>query len=138
MVVTGDGGVGKSNLLLRYARNEFFMDSKPTIGVEFASKNVTIESKIIKAQIWDTAGQDRFRAITEAYYRSAVGALVVYDITRRESFDHIEKWLEELYDNVGKQIIVILVGNKVCVTSPPSPPPSLCLPFLFFHFLFFK
>ncbi len=130
VVVIGDSNVGKSNLLSRFTKNEFFFDTRPTIGVEFASKNVTMENKIIKgkslflppvvlflisftAQIWDTAGQERFRAITEAYYRRAVGALLVYDITRKETFDHVEHWLEELYHHAGRNTVVILVGNKV-------------------------
>eukprot|EP01040_Poterioochromonas_malhamensis_P007085 gene7085-7651_t len=112
VVVIGDSNVGKSNLLSRFTKNEFFFDTRPTIGVEFASKNVTMENKIIKAQIWDTAGQERFRAITEAYYRRAVGALLVYDITRKETFDHVEHWLEELYHHAGRNTVVILVGNK--------------------------
>jgi len=69
VVLIGDAGVGKSNLLSRFTRDEFTLDSKSTIGVEFATKNVSIENKVIKAQIWDTAGQERYRAITSAYYR---------------------------------------------------------------------
>lgn len=74
----GDSGVGKSNLLSRFTRNEFNLDSKSTIGVEFATRSIAVDSKTIKAQIWDTAGQERYRAITSAYYRGAVGALLVY------------------------------------------------------------
>jgi len=82
IVLIGDSAVGKSNLLSRFTRNEFLVESMQTIGVEFATRTVEIDGKKIKAQIWDTAGQERFRAITEAYYRGTVGALVVYDITR--------------------------------------------------------
>jgi len=80
-VLVGDSGVGKSNLLSRFTRNEFCLESKSTIGVEFATRTIELQNKIIKAQIWDTAGQERYRAITSAYYRGAVGALLVYDVT---------------------------------------------------------
>lgn len=96
IVLIGDSAVGKSNLLSRFARNEFDSNSKATIGVEFQTQVVEIEGKEVKAQIWDTAGQERFRAVTSAYYRGAVGALVVYDITRRGTFDNVKRWLEEL------------------------------------------
>jgi Ras-related protein Rab-11A len=96
VVIIGDSAVGKSNLLSRYARNEFNMHSKATIGVEFQTQVMDIDGKEVKAQIWDTAGQERFRAVTSAYYRGAVGALVVYDISRRTTFDSISRWLDEL------------------------------------------
>ena len=96
MVIIGDSGVGKSNLLSRFTRNEFHLDSKSTIGVEFATRSIQHDGKIIKAQIWDTAGQERYRAITSAYYRGAVGALLVYDISKRLTFENVERWLKEL------------------------------------------
>lgn len=96
IVLIGDSAVGKSNLLSRFARNEFDNNSKATIGVEFQTQTVEIDGKEVKAQIWDTAGQERFRAVTSAYYRGAVGALIVYDISRRSSFDSIKRWLDEL------------------------------------------
>ncbi|XP_057753017.1 ras-related protein RABA6a [Arachis stenosperma] len=111
-VLIGDSGVGKSNLLSRFAKDEFRFDSKPTIGVEFAYRNIKIADKLIKAQIWDTAGQERFRAITSSYYRGALGALLVYDITRRSSFENARKWMVELREFGGKEMVVILVGNK--------------------------
>eukprot|EP00914_Ancora_sagittata_P025750 GHVO01050966.1.p1 GENE.GHVO01050966.1~~GHVO01050966.1.p1 ORF type:complete len:211 (+),score=14.32 GHVO01050966.1:54-686(+) len=111
-VLIGDSGVGKSNLLSRFTRDEFNLESKSTIGVEFATKSLTIESKVIKAQIWDTAGQERYRAITSAYYRGAVGALVVYDISKRSSFESITRWLEELKEHADPDIVILLVGNK--------------------------
>ncbi|XP_061359528.1 ras-related protein RABA6b-like [Gastrolobium bilobum] len=111
-VLIGDSGVGKSNLLSRFAKDEFRLDSKPTIGVEFAYRNIKVRDKLIKAQIWDTAGQERFRAITSSYYRGALGALLVYDITRRSSYENIRKWLMELREFGGEDMVVILVGNK--------------------------
>ncbi|CDY72309.1 BnaCnng77010D, partial [Brassica napus] len=82
LVLIGDSSVGKTNLLSRFTKNEFSIESKATIGVEFATKSVHVDEKIIKAQLWDTAGQERYRAITSAYYRGSVGALLVYDITQ--------------------------------------------------------
>jgi len=112
VVLIGDSGVGKSNLLSRFTRNEFNLESKSTIGVEFATRSIQTEGKTIKAQIWDTAGQERYRAITSAYYRGAVGALLVYDITKRLTFEGIERWLKELTDNADPNIVIALVGNK--------------------------
>mmetsp|Transcript_3480 Transcript_3480/g.15520 ORF Transcript_3480/g.15520 Transcript_3480/m.15520 type:complete len:187 (+) Transcript_3480:89-649(+) len=112
VVLIGDSGVGKSNLLSRFTRNEFCSESKSTIGVEFATRSLEVEGKTIKAQIWDTAGQERYRAITSAYYRGAVGALLVYDVTKSESFDNVQKWLRELRDHADANIFIMLVGNK--------------------------
>lgn len=112
VVLIGDSGVGKSNLLSRFTRNEFNLESKSTIGVEFATKSIKTEGKIIKAQIWDTAGQERYRAITSAYYRGAVGALLVYDISKHLSFENVERWLKELRDHADNNIVIMLVGNK--------------------------
>lgn len=97
IVLVGDSAVGKSNLLARFARDEFYPNSKSTIGVEFQTQKMEINGKEVKAQIWDTAGQERFRAVTSAYYRGAVGALLVYDISRRQTFDSIGRWLNELH-----------------------------------------
>ncbi|KAJ8503750.1 hypothetical protein OPV22_004636 [Ensete ventricosum] len=112
IVLIGDSGVGKSNILSRFTRNEFCLDSKSTIGVEFATKTLQIEGKTIKAQIWDTAGQERYRAITSAYYRGAVGALLVYDITKKQTFDNVRRWLRELRDHADSNIVIMMVGNK--------------------------
>lgn len=112
VVLIGDSGVGKSNLLSRFTRNEFSLESKSTIGVEFATRSIIVDGKTIKAQIWDTAGQERYRAITSAYYRGAVGALLVYDITRHTTFESVERWLKELQDHTDNNIVVMLVGNK--------------------------
>ncbi|URE45007.1 RAB GTPase [Musa troglodytarum] len=96
VVLIGDAGVGKTNLLSRFARDEFSFETKSTIGVE----------------IWDTAGQDRYRAITSAYYRGSVGALVVFDLSRRVTFENTARWLQELRSHTDPNIVVMLVGNK--------------------------
>jgi len=114
VVLIGDSGVGKSNLLSRFTRNEFNLESKSTIGVEFATRSITTEDgKTVKAQIWDTAGQERYRAITSAYYRGALGALLVYDTTKSASFEHVLRWLKELRDHSDSGVVIMLVGNKI-------------------------
>ncbi|XP_060217102.1 ras-related protein RGP1-like [Lycium barbarum] len=122
VVLIGDSAVGKSQLLSRFSRNEFSLDSKATIGVEFQTRTLGIDNKTVKAQIWDTAGQERYRAVTSAYYRGAVGAMLVYDITKRQSFDHIARWLEELRGHADKNIVIMLVGNKTDLGSLRAVP----------------
>ncbi|WCJ20448.1 hypothetical protein M5689_002677 [Euphorbia peplus] len=112
IVLIGDSGVGKSNILSRFTRNEFCLESKSTIGVEFATRTLQVDGKTVKAQIWDTAGQERYRAITSAYYRGAVGALLVYDITKRQTFDNVQRWLRELRDHADSNIVIMMAGNK--------------------------
>ncbi|KAK4255565.1 hypothetical protein QN277_008551 [Acacia crassicarpa] len=112
VVLIGDSGVGKSNLLSRFTKNEFSLECKSTIGVEFATRSVHVDDKIVKAQIWDTAGQERYRAITSAYYRGAVGALIVYDVTSHITFESVERWLKELRGHTDANIVIMLVGNK--------------------------
>ncbi|KAK7206730.1 ras family-domain-containing protein [Myxozyma melibiosi] len=112
VVLIGDSGVGKSNLLSRFTRDEFNLESKSTIGVEFATRSISVDGKTIKAQIWDTAGQERYRAITNAYYRGAVGALLVYDISKNSTYENSSRWLKELRDHADSNIVIMLVGNK--------------------------
>eukprot|EP00124_Ichthyophonus_hoferi_P002778 Ihof_evm5s205 gene=Ihof_evmTU5s205 len=112
IVLIGDSGVGKSNLLSRFTRNQFSLETKSTIGVEFATRSIQIEGKTIKAQIWDTAGQERYRAITSAYYRGAVGALLVYDIAKHKTYENVQRWLTELRNHADSDIVIMLVGNK--------------------------
>ena len=113
VVLVGDSFVGKTNIMSKYLKNEFHEDSKATVGVEFGSRQFNIEGHVIKAQIWDTAGQERYKAITSAYYKGAKGAFIVYDITRKESFDNVTKWAEQLKAAADKNLTIIIVGNKV-------------------------
>ncbi|KAF7294668.1 Gtp-binding protein ypt3 [Mycena indigotica] len=99
-------------LLSRFTRNEFNLESKSTIGVEFATRSIDVDGKTVKAQIWDTAGQERYRAITSAYYRGAVGALLVYDIAKHATYVNVTRWLKELRDHADSNIVIMLVGNK--------------------------
>eukprot|EP00922_Rhytidocystis_sp_ex-Travisia-forbesii_P055343 GHVS01081949.1.p1 GENE.GHVS01081949.1~~GHVS01081949.1.p1 ORF type:complete len:251 (+),score=49.55 GHVS01081949.1:216-968(+) len=114
IILVGDATVGKTHLLSRYIRGTLPKSPKATIGVEFATRTVPLAvGGTVKAQIWDTAGQERYRSITSAHYRRAVGALLVYDVTRKNTFLDASKWLEELRQNAEPDIVVMLVGNKV-------------------------
>jgi len=111
-IIIGPSGVGKSCLLLQFTDKRFHTDHDLTIGVEFGARMITIDGKQIKLQIWDTAGQESFRSITRSYYRGAHGALLVYDITRRETFNHLKGWLAEVREHSNKEMIIMLIGNK--------------------------
>jgi len=118
IILIGDTGVGKTNIMTKFTRNEFTTDAKSTIGVEFAVRTLIINNHIIRIQIWDTAGQERYRSITHAYYRGCSGVLIVYDITKKSTFDNLDIWLTECkkYINPSNKTIatpMILVGNKV-------------------------
>ena len=112
IVLVGDASVGKTNIMSKYLKNEFKEDSKATVGVEFGAKQFTIDGHAIKAQIWDTAGQERYKAITSAYYRGAKGAFIVYDITRKDTFESVDKWVNDLTATSDKNITIIVIGNK--------------------------
>jgi len=111
-VIIGDSGVGKSNILLRYMNNTFSEDFKATVGVEFGAKNLEINNKIYRIQIWDTAGQENFRSIARAYYKNSVCACIVYDISNRKSFDSIQSWIDDCTKQTPKSILLLLIGNK--------------------------
>jgi Ras-related protein Rab-2A len=111
-IIVGDSNVGKSCLLLQFTDNKFRQNHEATIGVEFGGKTIKLQEKIIKIQIWDTAGQEVYQAITRGYYKGATGAFVVYDITKKETFEHVERWLEDVKTNASKDIQIILIGNK--------------------------
>ena len=112
-IIIGDSAVGKSNILLRYIHDKFNEDFQSTIGVEFGAKNLKIEDKIYRIQIWDTAGQETFRSITRAYYKNSVCSCVVYDITNRNSFQNIKSWIEDCRKQSPKTVFLVLIGNKV-------------------------
>eukprot|EP01122_Echinamoeba_exundans_P017273 TRINITY_DN905_c0_g1_i2.p1 TRINITY_DN905_c0_g1~~TRINITY_DN905_c0_g1_i2.p1 ORF type:complete len:241 (+),score=59.50 TRINITY_DN905_c0_g1_i2:87-809(+) len=114
IILVGNQGVGKTSVVNRFVKNTYCEESKPTIGVEFATRTITVDGKKVRIQIWDTAGQERFRGLTHTYYRGAVAALVVYDIQSKPSFLACERWISELRQNCdNKDLAVILVGNKL-------------------------
>lgn len=111
LIIIGDTNVGKTCILKKYVNDQFDENNSSTIGVEFLLKDVVIDSTLIKLQIWDTAGQEIFRSVTQTYYRSANGAIVVFDITNEDSFNHLSEWIKDFIDNTGVNNIII-VGNK--------------------------
>jgi Ras-related protein Rab-2A len=111
-VIVGDTAVGKSCILLQFTDTRFQPVHDLTIGVEFGSRSIKIGAEQVKLQIWDTAGQEKFRSITRSYYRGAAGCLLVYDITRRETFEHIVTWLDDCKKYSSKETVVVLIGNK--------------------------
>lgn len=112
ILIIGDSGVGKSSMLLRFADDTFMESYVSTIGIDFKIKTMKISDKIFKFQIWDTAGQDRFRTITTSYYRGAHGIIMAYDITNKTSFINLEKWLQEIKKYAVDEVTTILIGNK--------------------------
>lgn len=113
VIIIGDWGVGKSNIILRITQDAFDPDSRATLGIEFSQKLIELHKQKALIQIWDTAGQDRYKAITSAYYRAAVGAILVYDISNRSSFDNLNTWIAEIKSNTPENTSIMLLGNKV-------------------------
>lgn len=111
-IVIGDMGVGKSCLLHQFTEQKFLMDSPHTIGVEFGTRVIDVRDKKVKLQVWDTAGQERFRAVTRTYYRGAAGCLLVYDITRRTTYNHVSTWLADARSLTNPNTVIMLIGNK--------------------------
>jgi len=111
-IIIGEAGAGKSCLLHHFIHNSFKDHSQHTIGVEFSSRTVKLGEKRVKLQLWDTAGQERFRSVTRSYYRGAAGAVLVYDITSRESFSNLTRWLVDARALASSNLVVVLVGNK--------------------------
>lgn len=112
MVLLGETGVGKSSLVLRLVKNAFMPFSESTIGASFLSKVIEVDEQTIKLQIWDTAGQERYHSLSALYYRGSAAAVVVFDLTRAESFDTLQKWVKELKEKGPKGIAIFLAGNK--------------------------
>jgi len=112
LLLIGDSGVGKSCLLLRFSDDSFTPSFITTIGIDFKIRTIELEGKRIKLQIWDTAGQERFRTITTAYYRGAMGILLVYDVTDEKSFNNIRNWIRNIEQHATESVNKILIGNK--------------------------
>ena len=112
ILLIGDSGTGKSNILLRYCDDYFCENFISTIGVDFKIKTLNVQDSIVKLQIWDTAGQERFSTITRNYYRHSDGIFIVYDVTNRASFDNISKWMKSIDENSNSNVVRYLIGNK--------------------------
>lgn len=114
IVVIGDPGVGKSAMLLRLSSGIFEAELPSTIGVDFHTKTMRMNNETVKLTIWDTAGQERFRTLTSSYYRNSNGIVLVYDVSCKESFDHLQEWMDEIDTHVVRQqMCILLIGNKI-------------------------
>ena len=114
ILLLGDSSVGKTCFLMRYTDNTFQEIHMSTIGLDYKLKNVQLDDgKIVKIQIWDTAGQDRFRSITKNYYKGAHGIILIYDVTSRKTFENVKNWVDQIREEVSPKVSIILVGNKI-------------------------
>ena len=113
LVLLGEAAVGKSSIVLRFVSNDFSENKEPTIGAAFLTQRVNINDHIVKFEIWDTAGQERFASLAPMYYRNAQAALVVYDVTKPQSFIKARHWVKELHEQASQDIIIALIGNKI-------------------------
>ncbi|XP_064633472.1 ras-related protein Rab-43-like [Lineus longissimus] len=112
IVLIGDAGVGKTCVVQRFKTGNFLEKHGSTIGVDFTMKTLFLDGKRVKLQVWDTAGQERFRTITQSYYRSANGVIIAYDITKKDTFDNINRWVDDVMKYSGPNITQLMIGNK--------------------------
>ena len=117
VVIVGDSSVGKTNLLSRFVNNSFNQNSRNTIGVDFSAVDLSINGQNIKAQFWDTAGQEKYRSIASAYYKNAQGIIITYDVTREQTFNNVISWYNELREQGEPDVEIILIGNKIDLES---------------------
>ncbi|CAK92936.1 unnamed protein product (macronuclear) [Paramecium tetraurelia] len=115
IILVGDSSVGKTSYLIRLTKNVIKKQSQPTIGVEYAAQSILLpeEGKIVKSVIWDTAGAEKYKAITTAHYRKSEGALLFYDLSDKNSFDNVLSWRQEIIQYTEDSIVIMLVGNKL-------------------------
>ena len=114
ILLLGDSSVGKTCFLMRYTDNTFQDIHMSTIGLDYKLKNVQLEDgKMVKIQVWDTAGQDRFRSITKNYYKGAHGIILIYDVTENKSFENLKNWMNQIKEEVSNRVTIVLVGNKI-------------------------
>lgn len=128
ILTLGDASVGKTCILLRFADNMFPLQTMPTIGIEFKSKDVNVKGKNLRLQIWDTAGQERYhRTLTSSIYRRANGILLVFDLTDRESFTHVSMWMSQIREKAEGNVSIVLVGNKADLSKTTDFPDAVRL-----------
>uniref|UniRef100_A0A8C5QNS3 small monomeric GTPase n=1 Tax=Leptobrachium leishanense TaxID=445787 RepID=A0A8C5QNS3_9ANUR len=131
VMLVGDSGVGKTCLLVRFKDGAFLAGSFiSTVGIDFRNKVLNVDGVKVKLQIWDTAGQERFRSVTHAYYRDAHALLLLYDVTNKTSFDNIQAWLTEIHEYAQKDVVIMLLGNKVMLTVGSVCSQEYGVPFM--------
>uniref|UniRef100_A0A336KYG1 Ras-related protein Rab-43 n=1 Tax=Culicoides sonorensis TaxID=179676 RepID=A0A336KYG1_CULSO len=124
VVLIGDCGTGKTCIVQRFKNGNWIEKHNNTIGVDFSIKTINVDGKRVKLQIWDTAGQERFRTITQSYYRSANGVIIVYDITKRQSYVNLQRWIDEVRRYTASNVILALVGNKCDLEGDRQVDPA--------------
>jgi small GTP-binding protein len=117
IVIVGDSSVGKSNILTRYCSDTFTKEGQATIGVELDNKIFKVNNDLVNVSIWDTAGQERFKSITTAYYRGSQGIIIVFDLTRFDTFEHVKDWFSEVKKSASSDTQCLLIGNKSDLTE---------------------
>ncbi|XP_040484319.1 ras-related protein Rab-43 isoform X2 [Ursus maritimus] len=127
LVLVGDASVGKTCVVQRFKTGAFSERQGSTIGVDFTMKTLEIQGKRVKLQIWDTAGQERFRTITQSYYRSANGAILAYDITKRSSFLSVPHWIEDVRKYAGSNIVQLLIASRSSELASKHTAVRLCM-----------
>ncbi|XP_066911605.1 uncharacterized protein [Clytia hemisphaerica] len=125
LVLVGDSGTGKTGLVSRFARDESNVNKQSTIGIDFKIRSIKAAGKTIKTQIWDTAGGERFRTITKAYYRGAVGVFIVYNVSVQKTFENVQRWLDDVREYSGPEVVLMLVGNKTVVEDSAAKEGSV-------------
>ena len=129
LIMIGDSTVGKTSLLIRYSKNNFPKNNLSTVGIDYQIKDETIEGKSVKVKIWDTAGQERYKSLTYSFYKNADAIVLVFDVTKRETFENLKNWVNSLGNNTvsetGKQILLLVVGNKVDLDREVSTEEAL-------------
>ena len=136
ILTLGDASVGKTCILLRFAENEFPQTTMPTIGIEYKTKEIVVRGRLIKLQAWDTAGQERYhRTLTTTFYKRVNGIALVFDLTERASFEHVEHWVQQIQLKADPKVVIVLVGNKCDLVEisdfaeAKAFADSHCLPF---------
>lgn len=133
IIVVGDSTVGKTAAIIKFVDNISASSTIPTVGVDFKTKNMNVRGENISLQIWDTAGQERFRSLTNSYFRKAQGIALFFDVTNRDSFTHLQTWLDSISDNLysnGSTIPIVVIGNKIDLTSKRTVTQEEALRFL--------
>lgn len=124
LIVVGDSNSGKTSIIAAFTRGEVNASTRPSIGVAFSKKNVTVPGATVNFQVWDTAGQEKFRSINTLYYRNAAAAIIVFDVTSRSSFDHVPGWLGEIRAQGARRMVIGLAANKVDLKRQVSQEES--------------
>jgi small GTP-binding protein len=113
VIIVGESSVGKTSIMTKYCTGSFTHQHLATAGLDYFTRDEKVESRIIRLKIWDTAGQEQFKSLTRNFYKNSDGAIVVFDVSNRNSFDKVQEWIQSIYDSANENVKLILVGNKI-------------------------